>query len=230
MELFCEYFNFKLASSDEIIYICRVTGFNRFSPSGQVNDIHGTHLEGKSNIDVHSLIILNHQIKNFPRYLCNFFPNLKSISVISCGLQRLTKSDLIGCERIQKLMLNGNDIFRIAPDVFENTPNLETISFYKNDILNLPEIIFDGLKKLKNVNLERNLGLNWSYLKTGKRDAMDEIKKKLIDHNERPKITGVLYFAMTMMLDTMEMDLEKMEKIEKQENYRREVMKLYNLI
>lgn len=235
MELNCEFYNHKSVSSDETSYICRVTGFGLYSSSGRIIDIFGTHLEGKSNINVDTFIIVGHQIETFPRFLCHFFPNLKSISVIECGLKSLRKSDLSGCEGIQKLMLNGNVISTIESNVFENTPNLENISFYNNwlsfDIL--PENIFDGLKKLKSVNFEKNTGIDWCCRETAKGNFLYVFKKKLINkyrYIETPKVSSGLSDLIYYVGELLDMDLLEVERMERQENYRREVMKLYNLL
>ena len=180
MELFCEYSNFESAFCDEIIYKCQVIGINRLASNGRVMNIHGTHPEGKFNADVHTLTMFDHQIENFPRYLCNFFPNLKSISVIACGLKSLTKFDLIGCEGIEKLMLNGNGITSLTADVFEYAQNLETISFFNNRIEFVHENVFDFLKKLKYVNFKMNSRIDCCYRETGKgKVLLDEIKENL---------------------------------------------------
>ncbi|CAG9809797.1 unnamed protein product [Chironomus riparius] len=188
MELFCEYYNYSSALSDEISYICRVTAFNRIASTGRVMSIQGTHLEGRSNIDVNTLIVVDQKIENFPRHLYNYYPNLKSISVISCGLKTLSKVDLTGCKRIEKLMLNGNLITSIDSDVFEHAQNLETISFFKNRISFVPDNAFDGLKKLKNVNLEVNSGIDWSCREIKRGSFLDEVKTNLKENFGERKI------------------------------------------
>ena len=193
MELFCEYTNFTSVFCDEIIYKCRVIGINRIASNGRVINIHGTHPDGKSNADVHTLTIFDHQIENFPRYLCNFFPNLKSISVISCGLKNLSKFDFVGCEGIEKLMLNGNLITSLPADVFEYAHNLETISFFMNRISFVPENAFDGLEKLKYVNFKMNPEIDWCCreIKRGKNQLLlDEIKTNLKKNFGQKKIVG----------------------------------------
>ncbi|XP_070509453.1 immunoglobulin superfamily containing leucine-rich repeat protein-like [Chironomus tepperi] len=176
MKLNCEFINYS-----SVEYICRVTKAYELSPiDGRVKDINGTHLEGKSNANVNTFIIADQQIKQFPSNLYKYFPNLKSISIISCGLTTLSKDDLVGLSRLQKLMLNGNLITSFHSDVFDLTPNLERISFYKNQISYLPKDAFDSLKKLKSINLENNTDINWSCreVKHG-RTMLDEIKINL---------------------------------------------------
>ncbi|XP_070509465.1 leucine-rich repeat-containing protein 20-like [Chironomus tepperi] len=179
MKLNCEFINYS-----SVEYICRVTKAYELSPiDGRVKGINGTHQECKSNANVNTLIIADQHIEQFPRNLYKYFPNLKSISIISCGLTTLSKDDLIGFTRLQKLMLNGNLITSVPSDVFDLTPNLETISFYKNQISYLPKDVFDGLPKLKSINLEKNMDIDWSCreVKHG-RTMLDEIKINLSNH------------------------------------------------
>lgn len=191
MELFCEYSSCSSFYSDEVIYKCQVIGINRIASNGRVINIHGTHPDGKSNADVHTLTIFDHQIENFPRYLCNFFPNLKSISVICCGLKNLSKFDFIGCEGIEKLMLNGNLIKSLASDVFEYASNLETISFFMNRIAFVPENVFDGLKMLKYVNFKMNPGIDWCCKEFGRSgNLLAEIKENLRKDFSAVKVIG----------------------------------------
>ncbi|KAL7014476.1 hypothetical protein ACKWTF_015952 [Chironomus riparius] len=191
MELFCEYSTVSPFYTDEDIYKCEVIGINRIASNGRVLNIHGTHPDGKSNADVNTLTIFDHQIENFPRYLCNFFPNLKSISVLCCGLKKLSKFDFIGCEGIEKLMLNGNLIKSVAPDVFEYASNLEIISFFMNQISFVPEIVFDGLKMLKYVNFKMNPGIDWCCKEFGRqRNLLAEIKEKLRKDFDAKQVIG----------------------------------------
>lgn len=160
MEISCEFFNSQSLITDSSHYICKVTQVHRFAPNGRVLNIHGTHLENKTHLDVESIYFSDLQLVNFPRYLCKFFPNLKSISIVGCNVRNLTKYDLIGCDELEKLMMNGNKISALADDVFEYAQRIESLSFFDNQINFIGSKIFDNLKKLRYANFKMNPGID----------------------------------------------------------------------
>lgn len=182
MELNCHFSLFQSLFSDSIIYKCQVTAVTRLASNGRVLKITGDHLADLSNFDVHTLSIFDHQLEHFPRYLCRFFPNLKYISVVGCGLKSITATDLVGCEGIERLMLNGNKITKLTANTFSTfAPNLESISFFNNSIQFVDEKAFAELPRLKYVNLKMNPGIDWCLrgFETNGSDFLNEIQKTL---------------------------------------------------
>jgi hypothetical protein len=160
MELFCEFFTSHSFLTNTSTYICKVSEINRIASNGRVFNITGTHIDDKSHADVDSIYFSDLNLVNFPRYLCKFFPNLKSISIIGCNVRSLTKFDLIGCEEIEKIMMNGNKISSLNDDVFEFAPNIESLSFFDNQINFISGKIFDKMENLSYVNFKMNPGID----------------------------------------------------------------------
>jgi hypothetical protein len=75
-------------------------------------------------------------------------------------VRSLTKFDLIGCEEIEKIMMNGNKISSLNDDVFEFAPNIESLSFFDNQINFISGKIFDKMENLSYVNFKMNPGID----------------------------------------------------------------------
>lgn len=156
MELICNFSSNCSLLSHSSIYVCSVVEVSRIASNGRVINIIGEHDEGKSNADVTAVQISGVQLDYYPRYLCKYFPNLKSILILSGGLKKLSKFDFIGHEGIEKLMLIDNNIPTIDNDIFDYAPNIESISLFKNSIKFIGDKVFDKMKKLRYVNLKFN--------------------------------------------------------------------------
>jgi hypothetical protein len=161
MELYCDFAVFTPIFNDNMpIYKCMVTDVKSLACYGRVIGIKGIHVEGKTNKDVHTLTMYDQQLEHFPRYLCSVFPNLRSVSIVGCGIKSISRLDFIGFEDVEKLMLNGNKIKTLAADVFEFAKNLEGVSFFANEIEFIDECTFEELKKLKYLNLKLNKSID----------------------------------------------------------------------
>ncbi|KAG5666497.1 hypothetical protein PVAND_014521 [Polypedilum vanderplanki] len=179
MELYCDFSNYLSITSidDEPIYKCIVTGIKRIAENGRVLGVFGHHVPGKTNKDVQAITIFNQQLKHFPRYICSFFPNLRSISVIGCEIEALSPFDFIGFEDVEKLLLNGNKITKLPGDVFQYAKNLESVSFFNNRIEHIDEMTFEDLKKLKYLNLKMNATIDLCVNEFAHvRMSMDQLK------------------------------------------------------
>lgn len=190
MELICTFYsNYSLLNLSSSIYTCTVEEVSRIAYNGRIVSIIGEHEEGKSNADVESVHISGVKLDFFPRYLCKYFPNLKSILITSGELKKLSKFDFIGCEGLEKLMIIGNDISTIDNDVFDYAPNIESISLFKNNIKFIGEKVFDKMERLRYVNLKMNNGIDCCYKEHGcGLKTLEELKeaiKRSIEKRER---------------------------------------------
>lgn len=195
MEIFGDFENIYSFENEKNpkVYTFTVKFITRIAGNGRVLSINGKHIEDKSNDDVHSIVFSIPTLTYFPRYLCKFFPNLESISIVAGGLKKLTKYDLIGCEGIEKLIVIGNNIKSLDGDVFDYAPNIETLSLFLNEIEMIDEKIFDKMKSLRFVNLRANVNINVVFNEHGRglktmrelRNAIVEMKKIV---KENPKM------------------------------------------
>jgi hypothetical protein len=90
----------------------------------------------------------------------NFFPNLKSLAVIRCGLKCLKREDLIEYGNLEKLILDGNKIQALTENVFMYTTDLKYISLAGNRINFIDENIFNCLWRIEMMNLKFNPGID----------------------------------------------------------------------
>lgn len=98
----------------------------------EVRSVSGTHLSGKTNLDVVALRINNQNLELFPINIEEFFPNLKV------------------------LQLYGNSISEVKNTHLTPFPNLVYLNLYTNKISSLDGNLLDGLPSLRYVSFERN--------------------------------------------------------------------------
>lgn len=129
MEFQCEYTEH--CSSG---YTCEVVKIVKTLLASNFIHFTGKHIEGKTNDNVKLLKIENHPLDAFPRNLHESFLNLRFLSIISCGLEKVTKTDLIGLEDLEVLFLDGNNLTSLPDDLFTDMKKLRTIFFKNNKI------------------------------------------------------------------------------------------------
>lgn len=145
----------------------------------------GDHVKGKSNKHVEAIVFSNVALDGFPRLLGCFFPNLKVVTVISCGLRSITRNDLRGLTNVIRLTLNGNKISSLPSNLFESTPNIETLSLYGNRIRFIGDKIFHKLLSLRYANLKMNLTID-VCMREGYNGVSLQHLKTLINSNCQP--------------------------------------------
>lgn len=98
-------------------YICSL---NIFNPLGreQFNEVEGEHMEDRTNSDVTSLYGSYANTLNFPVTICQQFPNLVEISMLSTGIEYIDSSSFADCERLVNLQLHANLIQNLGNFVF----------------------------------------------------------------------------------------------------------------
>lgn len=185
MELFGE---FKYEEKHDI-YKCNITRVISWKVDEKVLRTVGDHQKDKTNDNLSAISFNNIRIDHFPRRLEMFFPNLRTLTINSCGLQSIRKFDLIGLENLKQLTLNGNEISALPDNLFEATPNIETLSFYSNRIRFIGMNIFNPLSKLKYANFKMNVNIDVCFKTVGNGVTLDEMKR-IIEANCQPKFEG----------------------------------------
>lgn len=192
MDLICDFNSNCSLLSQSSVYICSVLKVTHIASNGRIVNIIGEHEDGKSNLDVEAVQISSVNLGYYPRYLCKFFPNLKSILIISGGLKKLSKFDFIGCEGLEKLIIIGNDISTIDNDIFDYAPNIESISLFRNNIKFMGDKVFDKMKKLKYVNLKFNGSFDFCYKEFGggfkTLNELKEAVKKVFEEQRKEEL------------------------------------------
>lgn len=112
----------------------------------------------------------------FPGNLSYSFPNLKEITMTSCGIKQITRKSLAGIQNLMELRLVGNELSYLPNDVFDSSPRLKFISLYANKLQLVGGDIFDALDDLQYVNFQLNPQFDICYRKHGKGVSLNELK------------------------------------------------------
>lgn len=147
MEVQCKYSAYRFGDSPDLPYCCEVINiFRNPAVHGVEAVIHGEHQPGKSNEDVTHLRIVSKPVKIFPRNLISFFPNLLEVTIIDCGLETISRQDLVGLENLECLNIIVNQIKSLPDDLFADMRNLREIYFSSNSVEYISSRIFEPIE------------------------------------------------------------------------------------
>lgn len=118
--------------NNNILYTCEVTAASITEPGTDITNFKGCHIPGKSNIDVEAISFDNIEVKYFPRRISETFPNLIALQIENCGLRSISRSDLSGLENLNDVSIVDNDLVGLPNDLFENFHKLTAISLDGN--------------------------------------------------------------------------------------------------
>lgn len=98
--------------------------------------------------------------------LVNFAPNLQFFKITNSKFSRIISWDIKAFHALVELDLSFNDIEELPENLFQHTPYIRQISFWRNKIKVIGEKILDPLRDLKFFDLGRNPGIDACYHST----------------------------------------------------------------
>lgn len=148
MELHCKYYKIPF---DNTLYTCEVVKVTKSATTSEIEVIPGVHMEGKSNEDIEHLRIVSKELKFIPRDLIRWFPNLLDVTIINCGIEKVSREDFIGLGKLKVLNLSHNKLTSLPDDLFADMKNIEEIYFDPNNIKFFSSKILEPIEhKLEN--------------------------------------------------------------------------------
>jgi Leucine rich repeat len=119
-----------------------------------ITEVSTNHLNSNNNNYVRSLLIENQSLRLIPKNISNFFPNLESLNINRCGIEKIEREDLSDFPNLLQLHLNPNRISEIGNNLFEGNSRLKFITFSGNPIKHVAQNVFDDLKELEYLDIE----------------------------------------------------------------------------
>lgn len=120
--------------NNSILYTCEVTAASITEPHTDIANFKGRHILGKSNIDVKAISFKHTQVKYFPRRISDFFPNLIALQIENCGLTSISRRDLNELQNLNDVSIFDNDLVELPNDLFKNFDKLTMISLDGNKL------------------------------------------------------------------------------------------------
>lgn len=146
MEIECTFDN--LLWKGQNVYTCVVRSASILKPNARIQSfIGGVHENGKTHEDVTGILFSDTQVECFPKGVDVIFPNLTHFSIKSCGLKSVSRVNLIGLRKIEKLYLAYNQLTSLPDNLFTDMPKLEFISFFHNNLEVLSSNILQPILK-----------------------------------------------------------------------------------
>lgn len=102
---------------------------------------------------------VNSTLNTLTNEICNTFLNLKEIEVDQAHLQKIADGALHNCTKLTDVSFWTNELTDLPPDIFKNNALLETMTFQHNYLKKIDPSIFTNLTRLK------TMAINENYLK-----------------------------------------------------------------
>lgn len=112
-----------------------------------IEEVRGSHLSGKSNVDVLVFQESGNKLQFIPTNLVNFFPNL-TVIWLNAPLLQLTASDLQPFPNLIRFDSFYGEFKSIDGDLFQSTKKLKVILVFVNKLENVGENLLSGLNEL----------------------------------------------------------------------------------
>ncbi|XP_063296985.1 transforming growth factor beta activator LRRC33 [Pelobates fuscus] len=189
--------------------------------------------------DIEELVLVFNNIKRITRPALSLYPDLKSLSLQSNGLELIESDTFQGTTGLESLSLQDNSIstdyiqaseaLRFIPSLkkldlsrnglkmnmvtalLRNLKSLEYLSLDNNMIMRLEDSVFAGLHELKQLSLQRN----YIYeIETGTFDHLVKLKTLNLAFNSLPCIVD---FSLTQ-LQTLNLSFNQLEWFQSMEN------------
>lgn len=170
----CHFFLSPFGKNSEI-YQCDTKSLNVEAPS-IVSNISGAHLDGKKNSDVERLKIENQVCHFMPSGFDSFFPNLKSLRIVSTGLKKISLQDLKPFPLLEFIEIYANDVSSLQTDIFSSTLRLTSINFQDNKINKIGRDLLAPLKHLRKAHFNGNLCISQ---RADEPDKIKDLQEKL---------------------------------------------------
>lgn len=122
-----------------------------------LSNVTGNHAENKTNNDVGALAVSNQEMFIIPQNISNFFPNLTILSLSNLRIYRVSSFDIAQFPELQVLILYNNNLDSLDGNLFVRNSLLEYINLSSNQIRHLGPNIFNPLRNLRVLRLQRNI-------------------------------------------------------------------------
>lgn len=136
------------------LYTCSVYREDVSGNNTALVDVRGSHVSGKRNENVESIILYYQNSYNrIPTNIDNFFPNLTAIQFVYGSLTSVTAEDLQPFPNLRMFSAPYSKLVYLDGDMFKHTPKIQILEFYVNPITNVGYDLLTGLTDLVLVDL-----------------------------------------------------------------------------
>lgn len=126
------------------------------SPNTRVVSIKVNHMKSRGNSDVKVVKIADEKIVYLPQGFGSFFPAIDALYVFDSQLQHLNRRDFVGVEKLKSISFYKNQIADIPDDALADLTVLRFLSFNGNQISKIPLILLHNLLILEEVSFRFN--------------------------------------------------------------------------
>lgn len=146
----CNYENINLIYTCTL-FINNLEGFDNFTAIG------GTHLAGKTNLDVRRVVSYgNVRSTVIPSIICSLFRFTDLISITNSQVEEVGPNAFRGCGVLTDVRLQNNKITKLSSNAFEANRFLRNLYMEENYIEELPSGFLRNLVSLEFINLSNN--------------------------------------------------------------------------
>lgn len=138
------------------VYACNVGAIHVEASNLTLERVDGSHMEGKSANDVKGMFVDTQKLQFIPKGLGEAFKNLEVLHILNSELKVITKEDLQQFPNLKSLWVNDCDLQRLESGLFKFNPKLKEIRFQYNEIDFIASDVFEPLKDLEKADFGAN--------------------------------------------------------------------------
>ena len=173
----------------------------------KLNEVIGSHVWSKSNMDVTQLMMSNSSMLYWPNDIFKTFPAIKILMIYNAELTQLSKGDFNSAGNLRTIEVHGNTIRVLDNHVFEGAEQLTQIEMESNQIERISVNTFKGLNRLKLLSLKNNL---ITEIQPGSFNDLINLKTLILSTNKLKSLDGKLlqfnYKLITLVVDNNNLD------------------------
>ncbi|KAL7014358.1 hypothetical protein ACKWTF_015884 [Chironomus riparius] len=139
-------------------YSCFIN--NLTATFGDLLEIIGTHLPGRTDADVLAVYHVDSRINRFNGEVLRKFDNLRIVNLRLTNLQSISQNAFDVCSNFEELNIEVNAVTSLAPLLFQNCANFKVLRAFNNRIVNIPDNLFGNTRSLEVFDLHRNFRLS----------------------------------------------------------------------
>lgn len=164
------------------------------------------------NFSIERIFLKDLDITELPKNLGKYFPNLRTLSVVECDIEKLHKPDFNLMQKLEEFYFIRNQLIFLPNDLFEEAPELQYISFYGNKIEVIGLKVFDALQNLKYIDLQCNKNYDICYDES-KGSSFKTFKSAIEEAYNSVKYSILLDESILSYKIDSELELQKMKQL-----------------
>lgn len=156
--------------------LCNIRSRSQTTPPPKIDK----NEQNENNAKVQVLKVSEVKLDEFSKFLLETFPSMTSLQINDCGIDKISREDLIGFGNIEELDMSFNKLKTLPDDLFADMPKLRWIKFASNKIDTLSSKLLEPIALiLESADFRNNSKLNHYYFHTDRTNSLTRLMEAM---------------------------------------------------